>query len=755
MKGQSFSPMLDAEEHGRGYAECAPCLRSLAQSREQLARQVAERTAEVMAANRRLEKEIAERRRAEAVLRESENRHRTLFESLSEGVVLMTDVVLDCNEQACRLFGYEREEMVGSAPHEVSPPVQPDGRNSREAAQEYLLGAIAGEPQSFQWVHRRKDGRLIDTEIELKAIDVAGQRLLQALIRDVTEKKRTEQTLRESEEKYRTLFENSSVGVFLLADVLIDCNDQLCRMFGSRREDHIGKPASAFWPVTQPDGRPSDEKAAELIERARRGHPQRFDWTLLRLDGTAFESEVTLKAIAVGGRQVLFGTIRDISEQKLAEQRLRESALALEATNDALRKATEAAEAATRAKSEFLANMSHEIRTPLTAILGFAEMLLDRASDHDTHDAAQTIRRNGEYLLRLINDILDLTKVEAGKLEVESVSCSPREIVAEVASLMRVQASAKGLPLDVEYEGPVPAAILSDPIRIRQILINLLGNAIKFTEMGRVRLVVRLQDQEGRPPRMRFDVIDTGVGLSEDQLARLFQPFAQGDTSTSRRFGGSGLGLAISRRLAWSLGGDIKVTSVPGRGSSFSLTVATGPLNGVPLVGGEECLAYPAASDTRRADAARVRVRGQILLVEDGQDNQRLLRFMLEKAGAEVTIAENGLLALQQVLVRWPGAPGTRTERLESFDMILMDMQMPVMDGYEATQRLRQRGYAGPIVALTAHAMKQDRKKCLDAGCDEYLVKPIDRVQLLETIARYLPRVEPRQEGPAARGHAS
>jgi PAS domain S-box-containing protein len=535
--------------------------------------------------------------------------------------------------------------------------------------------------------------------------------------------------LGESEEKYRTLFECSSEGVFVLSDVVLDCNEQLCRLFGESRDQVLGRPPSDFWPPVQPDGSNSLEEAGRLIAAALAGEPQHFEWQHRASDGRLIDTEVSIKAVTVAGTQVVLGTLHDITERKQAEQKIRDYALALEVTNEALRRANEAAEAATRAKSEFLANMSHEIRTPLTAILGFAEILVEQVRDPESVASAETVRRNGEFLLRLINDILDLSKVEAGKLDVECVDCSPQAIVADVAAMVRVQAGAKGLPVAVAYDGPIPATIRSDPTRLRQILLNLLGNAVKFTEVGSIRLVARLVQDRDRPARLCFEVVDTGIGLDLAQIARLFEPFCQGDATTSRRFGGSGLGLAISRRLARFLGGDIQVTSIPGKGSKFSLTVATGPLEGVPLLqytdrpaGEPEPPCGEVASPPRRLDC-------RILLAEDGPDNQRLITFLLKKTGAEVTVACDG----QDALDKAQACPAGR----RPFDLILMDMQMPVMDGYEATRRLRQAGYDGPIIALTAHAMKYDRDKCLEAGCDDYLAKPVNRDKLLETVSQY------------------
>lgn len=383
-----------------------------------------------------------------------------------------------------------------------------------------------------------------------------------------------------------------------------------------------------------------------------------------------------------------------------------------------LQEAKEAADRASQSKSDFLANISHEIRTPLTAILGFTRLLMDGVDDAvQRGEYLQIIRASAEHQLTLINDLLDVSRIEAGKLEIHRVACSVPDIVDEVLQTLRFRAEEKGLTLASECRSPLDEPVYTDPSRLRQLLLNLVNNALKFTASGSVRVVMNRTIADGRD-KLRIDVIDTGIGIPEDKQGIIFDPFVQADASIAPRFGGTGLGLTISRSIAGLLGGSLTVTSREGEGSTFTLLVDT---------------ERPTTTDvcTQRTithvdGVAQAALDGRrILLVEDHPFNRKLIALTLSRAGANVDTAENGQVGLEKA-------------SSAAYDLVLMDIQMPVMNGYTATKRLREAGYRGPIIALTAHALPAERERCLLAGCDAFVGKPIDLDHLKAVVRQFL-----------------
>ena len=413
----------------------------------------------------------------------------------------------------------------------------------------------------------------------------------------------------------------------------------------------------------------------------------------------------------------------------------------LEETKEQLEKATAAAEASNVAKSQFLANMSHEIRTPLNGVLGFADILLEQdeeLSREDRLDFLSCIQTSGKHLLSVINDILDLSKIESDNIELEYMDYSPHKLIGEVISLLRAKAQEKGLRFESEWIGPLPETIKTDPTRLRQLLVNLVGNAIKFTDQGEVHLAAKI-DQTHERARLIIDVSDSGTGIPEEKQQSIFEAFQQADNSITRQFGGTGLGLSISKQLAVAMGGDITVQSTPGEGSTFTVTIDIGSLEGTNLLEAPPADGVTSSKQTGSGEKKNETNTEQlssirILLVEDGEINRKLLMAFFSQAKVtEIDVAENGKIGLQKA-----------TEN--DYDIILMDMQMPVMDGYTAAKKIRELGNNTPIMALTAHAMKGDLSKCLAAGCNDYLSKPIDEVDLFSKIVSLTSKNANKQE---------
>jgi len=522
--------------------------------------------------------------------------------------------------------------------------------------------------------------------------------------------------LKASEARFRSLSAHSPIGILEVdsAGCCTYTNERWLAITGLTAEQSLG---NGWMKAIHPEDRQNVllqwAKAAaaktELETEFRILKDGEIRWSRLR--NTVLQSVET-------GQPVFVGAVEDVTEFKRVEADMQ--------------RAKETAEGASLSKTLFLANMSHEIRTPMTAILGYTDLLIRQdLPPQQQQEFLQTIRRNSQHLLSLINDILDISKIEANKLVVENIPCSPIAIVTEVAALMRPRALEQKLCFDVEFQGALPVAVQTDPTRLRQILVNLVGNALKFTKTGSVHIHVMLAEAgPSGSPLLRFDIVDTGIGLSLTQQTRLFQPFTQADPSMTRRFGGTGLGLAISKALALKLGGDIHVSSQVGKGSTFTLLIDPGA---IAMVQRENFKYDPSTLPTQTTpDIATACLRGRVLVAEDGPDNQQLIKFYLTEAGLHVDLTDNGLGACEQAT-----AAARHGKR---YDVILMDMQMPQLDGYKATQRLRAQGYDGPIVALTAHAMTGDRDKCLAAGCNDYATKPIVWADLLDKIAPFLTR---------------
>ncbi len=681
--------------------------------------------------------DVTEQYRQIQALRAEKEKHRAsrsqtlaILKTAADAIVTITSegIIESFNSAAEQLFGYSASEVLGENVKLLMPSPfseEHDGYLARykQSGNKHIIG------QGREVVGKRKDGATIPVHLSVSEVhsqakgSASSSRLFTGILRDLTQEKKAQQAVQQSEKRLAYALEATNEGLW-------DWDITTGQVFFSPiwitslgyEVESVTPHVSFREAIVHPDDQP---KVQGLIQEHFEGHTTHYECEYrLRTKSGEYRWYLVRGKVVVrdddGKPLRMVGTDVDITDKKRDENKLKQ--------------AIEHAEVANQAKSEFLANMSHEIRTPMTAILGYTELLFEggdisKAPPHRLK-AINAIRNNANHLLTIINDILDMSKIEAGKMSVERVETHPAQIVEEVASLLKTRSDGKGIKIQVQYDTPIPERILSDPTRLRQILMNLVGNAIKFTEIGGVTIYVSMVSDENR---IRFAVVDTGIGMTpqqRDSIAR-FEAFNQADGSTTRKFGGSGLGLRISNSLAKMLGSGIKVESQKGVGSTFTVEIDPGDLTGVKMLTPAEIESRTKQAAAKlsqpKADSNNKPLEGRrILLAEDGPDNQRLISFLLKKAGAEVEVAENGLVAVEKI--HSADTP---------YNVILMDMQMPELDGYDATRQLRRENYTGPIIALTAHAMAEDRQKCIDAGCDDYATKPLDRPKLIAIIDKY------------------
>ena len=798
-------------------------------------------------------RDITERLRAQKRLRQTEQFFRSVLELAPDGLMVADrdGVIRLANAQCMKLFGCAREELVGRKVEELVPDEVREGHAALRRA--FHATPEARAMAAGRRLHaRRRDGTVFPAEIGLSPLpaDETEREQVAVSIRDITERVRSEAALIESERKTRRILETTSEGFWLIdtATRTVEVNEAMCEILGRRREDVVGRSILDF--VDEENARVFEENVA----RRARGETGSYEVSLLRPDGSLVPCQVHATPLTgdQGEKIGSFGMFSDITERKRAEAELKA--------------AKETAEEATRAKSEFLANMSHEIRTPMNAIIGLSHLALRTHMTAKQRDYIGKVHNAGTSLLGVINDILDFSKIEAGKLEIETTAFRLDEVISSVTTLTAQKAHEKGLEFLAHVSPEVPEHLLGDPLRLGQILTNFVNNAVKFTQTGEIRLNIGLLERTGEKAKLEFSVRDTGIGMTKEQSAKLFQPFTQADTSTTRKHGGTGLGLTICRKLVELMGGQIRLESEAGVGSTFTFTiwlgvgeakgtgrtvprrfdalrilvvddnaaareilveslatlsehvdaVSSGPeaiaairerdadapydivfmdwkmpgmdgLQATRAIKGDERLhRQPAVvivtafgREEVREEAEQLHVDGfllkpvtksmlvdtmvgifatstegeaaapphaeesarlaglRVLLAEDNEINQQIAVELLEGCGASVVVANNGREAVERLLsVPFP----------PPHDVVLMDLQMPEMDGYQATRKIRSdaRFATLPIVAMTAHATMEERQRCLEAGMDDHVAKPIDPALLFETLERH------RRPAPAA-----
>ena len=651
--------------------------------------------------------DITERLAADQALTRTHAQLKSIVDAAADAIITVDSKgqILSANSAVKPIFGYLPKELVGRQIEELISPADNRHLEASNGNRLQRIGFLIGKGRECHG--RRKDGTVAILETSFSESQVGAKRFLGGILRDITDRKRTEEVLR-----IRTRAIESATNGIVITDAqspsnaIIYVNPAFEQLTGYAADEVIGKDHQFL------EGPETDHSLSAVIQRAFQNREE-CHVTILhyRKDGSRFWNDLHISPVEdeFGNVTHFIGIQSDVTNRIRYEHRLRE--------------AQEQANSANRSKSQFLANMSHEIRTPLTAILGCADTLFRKMKDPDPKAVVRMIRDQGYLLMAILNDVLDLSKIEAGKLEIRIESCDLVSILGEVYNLMQSQASEKGIALRIAYQTRIPEQIRTDPVRLRQILLNFVSNAIKFTSSGHVEIQVACLNDPDQA-RLKITVEDTGIGIASDRLQSIFEAFAQERNPLTSRIPGTGLGLTICQKLVQMLGGTINVTSEERTGSRFTVDLPLGKLEPTALEDPASVSRKSALRDSKLFDDTIIPCR--VLIAEDTRGIQFMMTRMLQDVVAAIKVVENGELAVNEVI--------QASEAGQPYDIVLMDMQMHVMDGFQATKKLREMGYTLPVIALTASAMAGDRERCLAAGCTDYLAKPIDRKELINKL---------------------
>jgi PAS domain S-box-containing protein len=668
-----------------------------------------------------------------SLIRDNDERLKLMLDTSPLGINLISEdfEIIDCNKEALNMFGEPDKQRYRENFHSYSPELQPSGRTSDEMRPIVMNEALTQDYNRFEWLHKKPNGEPLLCEVTIVRSVYNGKGVLIAHMRDLRETRELMEEVRQIDEYTQLLFNAMPISCILWDDKrnVVGFNPQAMELFGVAGKEEYERDFHELYPEFQPDGETSVISLERCLKAVRDCGYCRTEWVHKDKSGNLLPCEITLVRMKYKNEYLIASYTRDLREEAAHREEMNR-------TQKELRRALDSAKAANHAKSVFLANMSHEIRTPLNSIIGFSELALDGSISLQTNDYITKILESGDWLLQIINNILDISKIESGKMVLENIPFNLHDIFTHCQAAIMPKTTEKGIALYCYAEPSIGKRLLGDPIKLRQVLTNMLSNAVKFTNIGTVKLMAAIKSSDESSVTVRFEIKDSGIGMTTEQITRIFEPFTQADDSITRKFGGTGLGLAIAKNIIEMMGGSLSVESTPGIGSKFTFEIK------FDTVGDNVELS---TGDIRIDEVKKPKFDGFVLICEDNPMNRQVVCGHLSRVGVKTAVATNGKEGLEMVLeLQEKGEP--------PFDLIFMDIHMPVMDGMEASVKIAASGCKTPIVAMTANIMSNDLELYKKNSICDFIGKPFTSQELWVCLTKYVPAAS---EAPAQNYSAS